>query len=133
MSIPDTKWDATITMPSRRLARALRAVSLLGANKVRVQVSKEAITFSSTHRGAETTVCVKTTTATEAGPADSNSDSDADSEDDDDDTNVTIELVKPVELSFSIDIVSRFTKCPARSRTVTIYMAHDTPICVRTA
>ena len=51
----------------------------------------------------------------------------------DDDTNVTIELVKPVELWFSIDIFSRFTKCPARSRTVTIYMAHDTPICVRTA
>ncbi|KXN80819.1 Proliferating cell nuclear antigen [Leucoagaricus sp. SymC.cos] len=58
LGIPDTEYDARITMPSAEFTRIVRDLSLLGES-VRIEVSKEGIRFTSEGEAANGNVLLK--------------------------------------------------------------------------
>lgn len=58
LGIPDTEYDARITMPAAEFARIVRDLSLLGES-VRIEVSKEGIRFTSEGEAANGNVLLK--------------------------------------------------------------------------
>ena len=49
---------------------------------------------------------------------------------DDEDSNVTIDMKEPVELQFAMKYLTYFTKATSLSRTVTLSISTDLPVCV---
>jgi proliferating cell nuclear antigen len=62
LGIPDTDYDARVTMSSTEFARIVRDLSLLGES-VRIEVSKEGIRFASDGESANGNVLLKETDA----------------------------------------------------------------------
>ncbi|KAI0363177.1 proliferating cell nuclear antigen [Pilatotrama ljubarskyi] len=60
LGIPDTEYDASVTMPSSEFARIVRDLSLLGES-VRIEVSKEGIRFVSDGEAANGNILLKQT------------------------------------------------------------------------
>ncbi|KAI0628349.1 proliferating cell nuclear antigen, N-terminal domain-containing protein [Trametes polyzona] len=60
LGIPDTEYDASVTMPSGEFARIVRDLSLLGES-VRIEVSKEGIRFVSDGEAANGNILLKQT------------------------------------------------------------------------
>lgn len=60
LGIPDTEYDASVTMPSGEFARIVRDLSLLGES-VRIEVSKEGIRFVSDGEAANGNILMKQT------------------------------------------------------------------------
>ncbi|KAI0643563.1 proliferating cell nuclear antigen, N-terminal domain-containing protein [Trametes meyenii] len=58
LSIPDTDYDASVTMPSSEFTRIVRDLSLLGES-VRIEVSKEGIRFISEGEAANGNILLK--------------------------------------------------------------------------
>ncbi|OJT14758.1 Proliferating cell nuclear antigen [Trametes pubescens] len=58
LGIPDTEYDASVTMPSGEFARIVRDLSLLGES-VRIEVSKEGIRFVSDGEAANGNILLK--------------------------------------------------------------------------
>lgn len=58
LGIPDTEYDARITMPAAEFTRIVRDLSLLGES-VRIEVSKEGIRFTSEGEAANGNVLLK--------------------------------------------------------------------------
>lgn len=62
LGIPDTEYDARVTMPSGEFTRIVRDLSLLGES-VRIEVSKEGVRFGSEGEAANGNVLLKQTEA----------------------------------------------------------------------
>lgn len=62
LGIPDTDYDASVTMPSSEFSRIVRDLSQLGES-VRIEVSKEGVRFSSDGEAANGNVLLKQTEA----------------------------------------------------------------------
>lgn len=60
LGIPETEYDARVTMPSSEFARIVRDLSLLGES-VRIEVSKEGVRFASDGESANGSVLLKPT------------------------------------------------------------------------
>ncbi|KAG6372532.1 putative proliferating cell nuclear antigen [Boletus reticuloceps] len=62
LGIPDTDYDARVTMPSAEFTRIVRDLSLLGES-VRIEVSKEGVRFASDGEAANGSILLKQTEA----------------------------------------------------------------------
>ena len=62
LGIPDTEYDARVTMPSSEFSRICRDLSQLGES-VRIEVSKEGVRFASDGEAANGSVLLKQTEA----------------------------------------------------------------------
>jgi len=62
LGIPDTDYDARVTMPSTEFTRIVRDLSSLGES-VRIEVSKEGVRFASDGEAAQGNILVKQTAA----------------------------------------------------------------------
>jgi len=62
LGIPDTDYDARVTMPSGEFTRIVRDLSLLGES-VRIEVSKEGVRFASDGEAANGSILLKQTEA----------------------------------------------------------------------
>ncbi|KAH7914874.1 proliferating cell nuclear antigen, N-terminal domain-containing protein [Hygrophoropsis aurantiaca] len=62
LGIPDTEYDARVTMPSSEFSRIVRDLSQLGES-VRIEVSKEGVRFASDGEAANGSVLLKQTDA----------------------------------------------------------------------
>ncbi|KAI9463834.1 proliferating cell nuclear antigen [Boletus coccyginus] len=62
LGIPDTDYDARVTMPSGEFTRIVRDLSLLGES-VRIEVSKEGVRFASEGEAANGSILLKQTEA----------------------------------------------------------------------
>lgn len=62
LGIPDTDYDARVSMPSSEFSRIVRDLSSLGES-VRIEVSKEGVRFASDGEGANGSVLLKQTDA----------------------------------------------------------------------
>lgn len=60
LAIPDTEYDARVTMPASELTRIVRDLSLLGES-VRIEVSKEGVRFISEGEAANGNVLLRHT------------------------------------------------------------------------
>jgi len=66
LGIPDTEYDARVTMPSAEFTRIVRDLSLLGES-VRIEVSKEGVRFASDGEAANGSVLLRQTEGTSIG------------------------------------------------------------------
>jgi proliferating cell nuclear antigen len=62
LGIPDTDYDARVTMPASEFSRIVRDLATLGES-VRIEVSKEGVRFASDGEGANGSVLLKQTDA----------------------------------------------------------------------
>ncbi|KIO05578.1 hypothetical protein M404DRAFT_140461 [Pisolithus tinctorius Marx 270] len=60
LSIPETEYDARVTMPSSEFTRIVRDLSVLGES-VKIEVSKEGVRFSSEGEAANANILLKQT------------------------------------------------------------------------
>jgi proliferating cell nuclear antigen len=81
LRIPDTDYDARVTMPSSEFARIVRDLSQLGES-VRIEVSKEGVRFASDGEAANGSVLLKQTEAARVKYANYGKDRDDEDEDD---------------------------------------------------
>jgi proliferating cell nuclear antigen len=84
LGIPDTDYDARVTMPATEFARIVRDLSLLGES-VRIEVSKEGVRFASDGEAANGSVLLKQTEAARAKYKDYGKEDGPSADDDDDD------------------------------------------------
>ncbi|KAG5650801.1 hypothetical protein H0H81_011012 [Sphagnurus paluster] len=66
LGIPDTEYDARVTMPSNEFSRIVRDLSLLGES-VRIEVSKEGVRFASDGEAANGSVLLRQSDASAIG------------------------------------------------------------------
>ncbi|KAI6102294.1 proliferating cell nuclear antigen, N-terminal domain-containing protein [Pisolithus croceorrhizus] len=84
LSIPETEYDARVTMPSAEFTRIVRDLSILGES-VKIEVSKEGVRFASEGEAANANILLKQTEAARQKYANYGKDgNDAKDEDDDD-------------------------------------------------
>ncbi|KAI0350732.1 proliferating cell nuclear antigen [Trametes cingulata] len=83
LGIPDTEYDASVTMPSSEFARIVRDLSLLGES-VRIEVSKEGIRFVSDGEAANGNILLKQTAEAPSKKKGSSSKRKQDEDDEDD-------------------------------------------------
>ncbi|KAG2066616.1 proliferating cell nuclear antigen [Suillus decipiens] len=84
LGIPDTEYDARVTMTASEFTRIVRDLSQLGES-VRIEVSKEGVRFASEGEAANGNVLLKQTEAAREKYANYGKDDDEPKEDDDDD------------------------------------------------
>ncbi|KZT65497.1 proliferating cell nuclear antigen [Daedalea quercina L-15889] len=80
LNIPDTDYDARVTMPSSEFGRIVRDLSLLGES-VRIEVSKEGVRFISDGEAANGNVLLRDTQASTRKGGSSSKQEDAEEED----------------------------------------------------
>jgi len=66
LGIPDTEYEARVTMPSSEFARIVRDMSMLGES-VRIEVSKEGVRFASEGEAANGSVLLRSTDTPSGG------------------------------------------------------------------
>ena len=66
LGIPDTEYEARVTMPSSEFSRIVRDLSLLGES-VRIEVSKEGVRFASEGEAANGSVLIRQTESIAGG------------------------------------------------------------------
>ncbi|KAL6301924.1 proliferating cell nuclear antigen, N-terminal domain-containing protein [Sparassis latifolia] len=81
LGIPDTDYDARVTMPSPEFARIVRDLSLLGES-VRIEVSKEGVRFISDGEAANGNILLRQTDSAPSGLKKKGSSSKRDKDDD---------------------------------------------------
>ncbi|EGN97665.1 hypothetical protein SERLA73DRAFT_184462 [Serpula lacrymans var. lacrymans S7.3] len=81
LGIPDTEYDARVTMPASEFSRIVRDLSQLGES-VRIEVSKEGVRFASDGEAANGSVLLKQTEAAREKYADYGKDDDAKEDED---------------------------------------------------
>lgn len=84
LGIPDTEYDARVTMPSAELARIVRDLQQLGES-VRIEVSKEGVRFAAEGEAANGNVLLKQTDAARRKYADYGEEKEPKKENDEDD------------------------------------------------
>ncbi|RDX42298.1 proliferating cell nuclear antigen [Lentinus brumalis] len=113
LGIPDTEYDASVTLPSAEFSRIVRDLSLLGES-VRIEVSKEGIRFVSDGEAANGNILLRQT----------------DDDEDDDFEGVRIEMNQAVTLTFSLKYLVNFSKSSTLSKKVQLMMSNDVPLLV---
>ncbi|KAI0773011.1 proliferating cell nuclear antigen, N-terminal domain-containing protein [Trametes elegans] len=102
LGIPDTEYDASVTLPSAEFARIVRDLSLLGES-VRIEVSKEGIRFVSDGEAANGNILLKQSADAPKKNKNASSskrqddDDEPEDEDDDDEEEVRIKKEKKVK------------------------------------
>lgn len=84
LSIPETEYDARVTMPSAEFTRIVRDLSILGES-VKIEVSKEGVRFASEGEAANANILLKQTEAARQKYANYGKDGDEAKEEDEDD------------------------------------------------
>ncbi|OAX37637.1 proliferating cell nuclear antigen [Rhizopogon vinicolor AM-OR11-026] len=84
LGIPDTEYDARVTMPASEFTRIVRDLSQLGES-VRIEISKEGVRFASEGEAANGSILLKQTEAAREKYANYGKEDEAPKEDDDDD------------------------------------------------
>lgn len=84
LGIPDTEYDARVTMPSSELSRIVRDLAQLGES-VRIEVSKEGVRFAAEGEAANGSVLLKQTDSARRKYADYGKEKEPKREDDDED------------------------------------------------
>lgn len=84
LGIPDTQYDAQITMPSAEFLRIVRDIKELGES-VKIEVTKEGVKFSSEGDIGTAAVTLKPTAASTRAKSEGNDDSDEEDEGEDED------------------------------------------------
>jgi proliferating cell nuclear antigen len=112
LGIPDTDYQAIVTMPSAEFQRIVRDLSSIGDTAV-IGVTKEGISFSTGGDiGKANIVCRQNTNV--------------DKEED----QTTVEIHEPVSLTFALRYLNSFTKATALSPQVTLSLSKELPIVV---
>lgn len=112
LSIPDTAYTASITMPSADLQRILRDLRNI-SEAVRITANKEGVRFSAEGDMGSGSVHLRPYTDVE-----------------NEDNSVSINIADPVQLSFNLQYFTNITKASALSPTVTLQLAADTPAAI---
>ncbi|KAH9846333.1 proliferating cell nuclear antigen [Lenzites betulinus] len=137
LGIPDTEYDASVTMPASEFARIVRDLSLLGES-VRIEVSKEGIRFVADGEAANGNILLKQ--SAEAGKKKKGSsskrkggddeDEDAAEPEDEEGAGSDGEMNQAVTLTFSLKYLVNFSKSSALSKKVQLMMSNDVPLLV---
>jgi len=114
LGIPEQEYDATVKMPSSEFLRIIRDLSILGDTVV-ISVSKEEIRFSCNGEIGQGNITLR-----QQGDADTKPEE-----------CVSIEMTKPVSLTFAIRYLSYFTKATSLSTQVSLQMSPDVPLNVQ--
>ena len=115
LGIPNTSYDATVTMSSTEFQRICRDLSTIG-DTVTIAVNKEGVKFSTEGDiGAANVTC---------RPDKKVDDSKKDEEP------VQIRMDEPVTLTFALRYLNSFTKATPLSTSVSISMSKDLPVVV---
>lgn len=96
LGIPDTQYDATVTMPSGEFLRIVRDIKELGES-VKIEVTKEGVKFSSEGDIGRAAVTLRPTNATTVDDSDEDGEDSGESdesEDEKDDEDETVDEVK---------------------------------------
>ncbi|KAI8337325.1 proliferating cell nuclear antigen [Blakeslea trispora] len=112
LGIPETAYEAVITMSSARFQEICRDLSGL-SDSVAIECTKEGVKFSSDGEIGKGAVTLKASSSV----------------DDDDDATV-IELQQAVSMTFSIKYLVNFTKATPLSSRVSLNMSADVPLLV---
>lgn len=112
LSIPETEYTASITMPSVDLQRILRDLKQL-SESVSIQADKEEVIFSAEGDMGKGDIHVRPYTDAE-NPENS----------------VAINISEPVSLSFNLHYFNNITKASSLSDSVTLQLAENTPASV---
>ncbi|ETW76301.1 hypothetical protein HETIRDRAFT_52853 [Heterobasidion irregulare TC 32-1] len=118
LGIPDTDYEARVTMPASEFSRIVRDLSSL-SESVRIEVSKEGVRFISDGESANGSILLKQTEAAR--------------ERDDDEIpsgGVSIEMTQHVTLTFSLKYLVNFSKSASLSDTVQLMLKNDVPLLV---
>ncbi|KAK3336568.1 putative proliferating cell nuclear antigen [Podospora appendiculata] len=112
LGIPDTEYAATITMPSsefKRITTDLMAMS----ESVTIEASKDGVKFSAMGDIGNGSVSLRQHTNVEK-----------------EDENVSIQLVEPVSLTFSLKYLVNFCKAAGLSSVVKVCLSNEVPLLV---
>jgi proliferating cell nuclear antigen len=112
LGIPDTEYSANVTMSSTEFQRIIRDLSNMG-DSCTIACNKEGIKFSVSGDVGTGNVTLRQSSSV-----------------DDESNNVTIDMKEPVELQFAMKYLTYFTKATALSRTVSLSISSEMPICV---
>eukprot|EP00033_Pygsuia_biforma_P000473 GCRY01000559.1.p1 GENE.GCRY01000559.1~~GCRY01000559.1.p1 ORF type:complete len:261 (+),score=85.51 GCRY01000559.1:127-909(+) len=112
LGIPETSYDAIVTMPSTEFQRIVRDLQVMGDTVV-ISVSKDNVKFSFQGDNQSGNVTLRATSSIDK-PEES----------------VEINLQENVQLTFALRYLNFFTKATPLSDQVTISMSKDTPLVV---
>ncbi|KIY49678.1 proliferating cell nuclear antigen [Fistulina hepatica ATCC 64428] len=115
LGIPETEYDARVTMSSAEFARVVRDLMQLGES-VRIDVSKEGVRFATDGDASNGSVLLKH--------------SDGSAPDDGKTPSVKIEMNQHVSLSFSLKYLVNFSKSMNLTNKVQLMMSNDVPLLV---
>jgi len=113
LGIPDTEYDAEVSLPSAEFQRICRDLSILG-DTVNISASKESVKFSVSGDLGNGNIQLMQTT-----------DADAKTEE-----IVKIKMKEKVELTFALKYLNSFTKATPLSMTVNLMMSNSAPLVV---
>ncbi|ORY27996.1 proliferating cell nuclear antigen, N-terminal domain-domain-containing protein [Naematelia encephala] len=159
LGIPDTNYDATITMSSSEFQRICRDLAALGES-VKIEASKEGVRFSSEGEVGNGSVLLKQSAGQDRSGGSKKKevkrDPDEDEEEEeeeeekpevdeegaktvkksksasnDDEPGVSIILEKQVSLTFSLKYLSNFAKSAPLAKEVSLNMSNDVPLLVQ--
>lgn len=112
LSIPETEYTASITMPSSELQRILRDLKQLSESVV-ISAGKDEVVFSAEGDMGKGSMHVRPFTDVENT-----------------ENSVSINIAEPVTLSFNLQYFNNITKASSLSSTVTLQLAEGTPASV---
>ena len=112
LTIPETEYTASITMPSAELQRILRDLKQL-SDSVMIQAGKDEVVFAAEGDMGKGAIHVRPVTDVENT-----------------ENSVSINISEPVTLSFNLSYFTNITKASSLSSTVTLQLAEDTPASV---
>lgn len=113
LGIPETEYNASISMPSQEFAKICRDLTILGDTVV-ISATKDGVKFSVNGDLGSGNILIKQG----GGSADDKS------------AGTTLELTEPVTLTFALRYLNFFTKATALSDRVKLSMSPDVPLVV---
>ncbi|KXS18575.1 proliferating cell nuclear antigen [Gonapodya prolifera JEL478] len=112
LGIPDTNYDAIVSMPASEFQRICRDLSVLGESVI-IDVSKDGVKFSASGESGTGSITVK-----QGASVDKESEG------------TTINLNSAVQLTFSLKYLQNFSKATALADQVTLSLSADVPLLV---
>lgn len=113
LGIPETEYNASITMSSNEFSKICRDLTILGDTVV-ISATKEGVKFSVSGDLGSGNIMVKQGGAVADDPS----------------SGTTIELTEPVTLTFALRYLNAFTKATSLSDQVKLSMSPDVPLVV---
>ena len=113
LGIPETEYNASVTMSSNEFSKICRDLTILGDTVV-IAASKEGVRFSVKGDMGAGNILVKQGGAVADDPA----------------SGTTIELSEPVTLTFALRYLNLFSKATSLSEQVKLSMSPDVPLVV---